>query len=107
LVSELEQFGLISARAVVGGVPYFDDYALAITQTASELARHGIEVRHLRIWKNAADREADLFQQIVLPLLRQRNPQARRQASETLSDLASLGSELRAALIGRAVRDIR
>jgi DNA-binding transcriptional MerR regulator len=107
LVSELEQFGLISARAVVAGVPYFDDYALAITRTAAELAGHGIEVRHMRIWKNAADREADLFQQIVLPLLRQRNPQARRQASETLTDLARLGSELRTALIGRAVRDIR
>jgi DNA-binding transcriptional MerR regulator len=107
LVRELEQFGLISARAVVAGVPYFDDYALAVTRTAAELARHGIEVRHLRVWKNAADREADLYQQIVLPLLRQRNPQARRQASETLTDLARLGGDLRVALIGRAVRDIR
>jgi hypothetical protein len=92
---------------VVAGVPYFDDSALAVTRIASELARHGIEVRHLRIWKNAADREADLFQQIVLPLLRQRNPQARRQASDTLTDLARLGGEMRVALIGRAVRDIR
>lgn len=107
LVTELEQFGLISARAVVAGVPYFDDMALTVTRTAAEFARHGVEVRHLRTWRNAADREADLFQQIVLPLLRQRNPQARRQASETLNELARLGGELRAALVGRAVRDIR
>lgn len=107
LVTELEQFGLISARAVVAGVPYFDDMALAVTRTAADFANHGVEVRHLRTWRNAADREADLFQQIVLPLLRQRNPQARRQASETLNELARLGGELRAALVGRAVRDIR
>jgi DNA-binding transcriptional MerR regulator len=107
LVTELEQFGLISARAVVAGVPYFDDMALSVTRTAAEFANHGVEVRHLRTWRNAADREADLFQQIVLPLLRQRNPQARHQASETLNELARLGGELRAALMGRAVRDIR
>jgi hypothetical protein len=107
LVVELEQFGLISARAVVAGVPYFDEVALAVTRTAGEFARHGVEVRHLRTWRNAADREADLFQQIVLPLLRQRNPQARRQAADTLAELARLGGELRTALVGRAVRDIR
>jgi DNA-binding transcriptional MerR regulator len=107
LVTDLTQYGLIAAHAVVAGVPYFDEVAMTVTQTAGEFAKHGVEARHLRVWRNAADREADLFQQVVLPLLRQRNPQARLQASETLAELVRLGSELRSALVGRAVRDIR
>lgn len=106
LVSELDQYGLISARAVVAGVPYFDESSLAVARAAAAFARHGVEVRHLKVWRNAAEREADLFQQVVLPLLRQRNPQARRQAAETLDALAAAGGELRAALVERAVRDI-
>lgn len=107
LIDELKQFGLVSPHAVVAGVAYYDDTCLAIARAAAELARHGVQARHLRIWRNAADREADLFQQVVLPLLRQRNPQARRQASDTLSELARVGADLRAALVERAVREIR
>ncbi len=73
---------------------------------AARFARHGVEPRHLRIWRNAAEREADLFQQVVIPLLRQRNPQARQQALDTLEELAATGATLRAALVDRAVRDI-
>jgi DNA-binding transcriptional MerR regulator len=107
LVAELKQFGLVSAHAVVAGTPYFDDCALAVTRAAAEFARYGVEVRHLRAWRNAADREAGLFEQIVLPLLRQRNPQARQHATETLTDLARLGADLRLALVDQAIRQIR
>ncbi len=107
LVSDLKQFGLIAPHAVVAGTPYYDAGAVAVARAAADFARHGVEARHLRIWRNAADREADLFQQVVLPLLRQRNPQARRQAADTLSDLARAGAELRAALVERALREIR
>jgi DNA-binding transcriptional MerR regulator len=107
LVAELKQFGLVSAHAVVAGTPYFDECALAVTRAAAEFARYGVEVRHLRAWRNAADREAGLFEQIVLPLLRQRNPQARQHAADTLTDLARLGGDLRSALLDQAIRDIR
>lgn len=107
LVHELKQYGLIAPHAAVAGVAYYDPGALAVVHAASQFARHGVEARHLRMWRNAADREADLFQQVVLPLLRQRNPQARRQALDTLAELASAGAELRAALVEKAVRDIR
>jgi DNA-binding transcriptional MerR regulator len=107
LVDELKQFGLVSAHAVVAGTPYFDECALAVTRAAAEFARYGVEVRHLRAWRNAADREAGLFEQIVLPLLRQRNPQARQHAAETLADLARLGGDLRSALLDQAIRQIR
>ncbi len=107
LVAELKQFGLVSPHAVVAGTPYFDEGALSVTRAAAQFAGYGVEVRHLRAWRNAADREAGLFEQIVLPLLRQRNPQARLQAAETLSDLARLGGDLRSALLDQAIRDIR
>jgi DNA-binding transcriptional MerR regulator len=107
LVTELKQFGLITAHAVVAGTPYFDKGSLPIVRAASEFARHGVEVRHLRAWRNAADREAGLFEQIVLPLLRQRNPQSRRHAAATLDELAQLGSELRSALVEQAIREIK
>lgn len=107
LVSDLKQYGLIAPRAVVAGTPYYDVAAVAVARAAAHFAGHGVEARHLRIWKNAADREADLFQQVVLPLLRQRNPQARRQAVDTLADMARAGAELRAALVERALREIR
>ena len=107
LVTELKQYGLIAPHGVVAGVPYFDHSALAVTRAAAEFSRHGVEARHLRMWRNAADREADLFQQVVLPLLRQRNPQARRQAVDTLAELSAAGAAMRAALVERAIRDIR
>ena len=107
LVNELKQYGLISVHAVVAGTPYFDNSALAITRAAAGFALHGVEARHLRAWRNSADREAALFEQLVMPLLRQRNPQARKQASETVSSLSRLGGELRAALLEKALREIR
>jgi DNA-binding transcriptional MerR regulator len=107
LVNELKQYGLITVHTVVAGTPYFDETALAITRAAVGFARHGVEARHLRAWRNSADREAALFEQLIMPFLRQRNPQARRQAADTVSDLARLGGELRDALLQRALRDIR
>jgi DNA-binding transcriptional MerR regulator len=106
LVQELKQYGLIVPHAVAG-TQYYEEGALAVVRAAAQFARHGVEARHLKTFRNAAEREADLYQQVVLPLLRQRNPQARRQALETLSQLAGAGADLRSALVDRAIRDIR
>ena len=107
LVQELKQYGLIAPHAAVAGTQYYEESALAVVRAAAQFARHGVEARHLKMFRNAAEREADLYQQVVLPLLRQRNPQARRQALETLSQLSGAGADLRSALVDRAVRDIR
>jgi DNA-binding transcriptional MerR regulator len=103
-IRDLQRFGLVSCRDV-GGTAYFDEAALAVAQLAGAFARHGVEARHLRMYKNAADREAGLFEQIVMPLVKQRNPQARRQAMATLEELSGLGRELRQALLRQALRD--
>lgn len=104
-VLELAKFGLIEPRTL-GGTDYYDADALAIAKAAAGFLQFGVEARHLRPFKSAAEREAGLFEQIVLPLLKQRNPAARRQAGETLLQLGVLGEDLRAALVRQAVRNI-
>ena len=107
LVKELEEYGIIVAGASVGGVAYFDPEAVTLARIGARFFELGIEPRHLRTWRNAADREASLFEQLVMPLLRQRNPQARRQAAERLTELTVLGADLRAGPFAEAVRNIR
>ncbi|MEY2397789.1 MAG: hypothetical protein QOJ00_963 [Actinomycetota bacterium] len=104
-VNDLTKYGLIEARTL-GGTDYFDADALAVANAAAGFLQFGIEARHLRPFKSAAEREAGLFEQIVLPLLKQRNPAARKQAAETLIRLGGLGEALRNALVRQAVRNI-
>jgi DNA-binding transcriptional MerR regulator len=103
-VRDLERYGLLSSRDV-GGTAYFDQTALAVAQLAGRFARHGVEARHLRMYKNAAERESGLFAQVVMPLIKQRNPRSRQQAGATLEELSGLGGDLRQALLGQALRD--
>ena len=105
-VRDLEQYGLIAPR-VIGGAPYYTREAAVIARLASAFARHGVEARHLRAYKGAAEREAGLVQQVIMPLLRQRNPQAREAAAHAVDELSELGGELRAALLRAALADLR
>ncbi len=97
-LADLQKYGLVVSRHSSGG-QYFDEVALVVAQLAARFARFGVEPRHLRIWRTAAEREAGFFEQVVTPLLKQRNPQARRQAAENLRELATLGNRLHAALV--------
>jgi DNA-binding transcriptional MerR regulator len=106
-ITELQQFGLITPSGTVGGTTYFDQIALEVARTAAGFAGHGVEARHLRAWRNSAEREVSIFEQVVMPLLRQRNPHARGQAEATLAELAGLGADLRAALVRQALRSVR
>jgi len=101
-LSELEQFGLISQRA--GG--FYDDDALAIAKVVAEMARFGIEGRHLRGFKSAADREVGLFGQVAGPMAKQRSGEGRARAEETVRELAALSVRLHAALVQIGLREI-
>jgi hypothetical protein len=63
----------------------------------------GIEIRHLKAWRLAADKEAALFEQRLMPFLRQRNPEARRQSVEMLESMVGLAGDLRRVLVNQAV----
>ncbi len=100
-LSQLEQFGLITRR---GKAPHYDGDAVAIAITVVEMARFGIEPRHVRAYKTAADREIGLFEQVVSPMMRQKNPDARARAEEAVRELAALSVRLHAALVRAGLR---
>jgi DNA-binding transcriptional MerR regulator len=100
---ELEQFGLIEGRTL-GDDVYYDGDALLIASKAARFVAHGIEARHLRMYKVAAEREAGFLEQVAMPMLKQRNPEARRQAVELVEELSSLGHDLRAAVLRSKMR---
>ena len=104
-IEALESFGLIEARPVGREVVYDGD-ALLVARVAAGFLGQGLEVRHLRMFKVAVDREAALYDQLVTPLLRQRDPESRRRATTRLEELAGLASELREALLRQALRSI-
>ena len=104
LLAELERFGLVTGKRVAGAVEYDAD-ALEVARAAGGFAGHGIEARHLRAYLTAASREAGLYEQLVLPLARQRTPAARRAAAARLDELVGLGASLRTALLRSALRE--
>ena len=99
----LEGFGLI-ASIDVAGIATYDEDALTLAILAAQFRAYGIEARHLRLYRNAVDRELGLIEQVIIPLLRQRNPEARQRAVETTDQLASLGQSMRATLLHQALR---
>lgn len=96
LLTELEQAGLVTP---LPGTGHYDADALVITRTARELADYGIQPRHLRAFKTAADREAGLVEQVVEPMRRGRDTAAHARADETLNELAALTVRLHATLV--------
>jgi DNA-binding transcriptional MerR regulator len=102
-IVELERFGLVVARAI-GPSEYYDGEALAVARLAAAMRSYGVDARHLRMYKSAADREAGVYEQVVLPLVRQRNPAARQRARATLDELAGLGQSLHQSLLRQALR---
>ncbi len=105
VVRELQEYGLLVAVSVAG-VEHFDEEALTVATAAAGFTRFGIEPRHLRLYKNAAEREAGFVEQVVLPLVRQRNPEARARAHETAEELTQLGQQLRGSLLRTALGNL-
>jgi len=101
-LAELESYGLLAGKGSGDGTLY-TACDVAIAQAAAGFMQHGVGGRHLKAWRQAAEREASLFEQMILPLLRQRNPQARQQAVATLTSLAAIGGELRSAIVHSAL----
>lgn len=82
----------------------YDEDALEVARIAKRFLDLGVDARHLRGWRVAADREAGLFEQVIQPLLRQRNPQSNDHAVAQLTELAAYGGQLRAAMMRTLLR---
>jgi DNA-binding transcriptional MerR regulator len=103
---ELESFGLVSARGSGERGAWYGGDDLVQLRLARELADYGLEARHLRMYKLFAEREAALFEQVVAPLVRQRNPEARARARDTIEALAQLGGRMRDLALRAAVHGL-
>ena len=91
---ELESFGLIAIRG-----RHYDSDSLSVGKAVAEMAGFGIEPRHLRSFKSAADREIGLIEQVITPFTRQKSSEAKARAEEVQKEIASLSVRLHAALV--------
>jgi len=101
-LEDLRSYGVVASQSDRPDGP-FDEFAVEIATISSQLLDAGLEARHLRGWRVAADREAGLLEQLIQPLLRQRNPDARAQAVAQLHELETVGGRLRAAMMRSAL----
>jgi DNA-binding transcriptional MerR regulator len=104
LLRDLEAYGLVTPRP--GSAPYDND-AIVIAKTAAELAAFGIEPRHLRAFRTAADREVGLVEQVAAPIRRSREQGAEGRADEVMTQIAALSVRLHATLVKVALRRMR
>ena len=104
-VAELEEYGLVQARAE-NGKRLYPERDVGVAAACARLARYGVAPRHLRSFRTGAEREAGLIEQVVAPSLRSRNPERRHAGLEDLEVLASASQELAQLLFWRAVKSL-
>ncbi|HEX6401226.1 MAG TPA: MerR family transcriptional regulator [Actinomycetota bacterium] len=103
-IKELESFAIVCSHGPEGA-KYYDGDDFVILSIVKDFFRYGIEPRHLTMYKHFADRESSFFDQIVAPTLRQRNPDARRTAAQTLAELSSTSRKFKQALLRTNLRE--
>lgn len=101
LLTALEAYGLVEPRP---GTGHYDSDDLVIATTVAQLADFGIEPRHLRVFRTAADREVGLVDQVVEPIRRGRDAGASARAQEAASEIAALSVRLHATLVKSRLR---
>jgi DNA-binding transcriptional MerR regulator len=100
---QLEEFGLLQPR-LEGGERLYRETDAEIATACGKLSRYGIDARHLRTFRTAADRQSALLEQLVAPALRSRNPERRKAGLDDLRALASASQELSQLLFWRDLR---
>jgi DNA-binding transcriptional MerR regulator len=102
-LEDLQSYGVVTSQAN-RPESLFDEDAVEIATVSKMLLDAGLEPRHLRGWRVNADREVGLMEQLIQPLLRQRNPEARAQAMQQLGELEQVGGRLRSAMMRSTLR---
>ena len=103
-LAELEQYGLVTARTLGHDVVYDED-ALVVANLAAAMGAFGLNPRHLRMFKVAAEREAGMYEQMALPRMRTNRPEVRRQAVDDVARGAGLAEQLHRALLRDALKN--
>lgn len=102
LLTALVKAGVITT----GPAGFFDEHSVLIVQCARALAEYGVEPRHLRAFRSAADRQSDLIAQIAGPVVKAGKAGARDRADDLAREVAALAITLHTSLIKSAVRDV-
>ena len=103
-IETLEEYGLVSAQEGEDGL-YFDKNDVKIIRIAREFSRYGLEPRHMRMYETLTDREAMVFEQIIMPSLRSKDLEVRRRALDNLLQLVNLSRELKDLLLKNRVKE--
>jgi DNA-binding transcriptional MerR regulator len=104
-IMDLETYGILCAHGLDGD-QYFDGDDFMVLSVVKDFFKYGVEPRHLTMYRHFAEREATFFESIVMPMVRQKNPEARRAAADNLADLAALSRKLKQALLRANLRSI-
>jgi len=102
-IKELESFGILCAHGM-NGDSYYDGDDFVTLSIVKDFFKYGIEPRHLTMYRHFAEREASFFEGIVMPVLRQRNPDAKRSAAASLGELSSISRKFKQALLRTNLR---
>jgi DNA-binding transcriptional MerR regulator len=103
-VDELRQFGLIQSRSI-GAADLYEGDALQVARLAAEFVARGIEIRHLKMYRISAEREAGFYEQVISPFAGHRDPAARSRARSEVREMMRLGAELKESLLRRSLSD--
>jgi len=106
LLTSLVRAGVITPVFKGPGATFFDEHSVIIAQCARALADYGVEPRHLRAFRSAADRQSDLIAQIAGPVVKAGKAGARDRADDLAREVAALAITLHTSLIKSAVRDV-
>lgn len=101
-LTALRKSGVITTGP--GGL--YDEHSVVIAQCARALGGYGVEPRHLRAFRSAADRQSDLIAQIAGPVVKAGKAGARDRADDLAREVAALAITLHTSLIKSAVRDV-
>ena len=101
-LGELEEYGIVAPTAAGN----YDENALVVAKTARRFFDYGVQARHLKMYRQFADREAAFFEQIVTPVARRRDPAAQNEAGRSLNELADLSRLMREATLSATLREL-
>ena len=103
LLDELEEYELVRGRQV-SGVRRYTETDCGVIDAAAQLAHNGLRPKNLRLLKSAVDREIGLVEQVLLPALKSRRPERRREGLDQLEDIVQATTALRQLLLTRGLR---
>jgi DNA-binding transcriptional MerR regulator len=103
-IKELESFRLVCSHGPASA-PYYDGDDHAMLVVLKSFLDQGFQARQLGIYRRFAEQEADLFESKVSPMMRRRNPEARREAVEMLKELSRAGRRLKQELLRINLKD--